>query len=78
MNKQKIIAELTNINESTVCEQYEYRRNGMDFVFRKNNFYQEIINLTKKTTRFFTLMRKTPYRGKLVNDTFAWTNIKNR
>ena len=78
MNKQKIIAELTNINESTICEQYEYRRNGMDFVFRKNHFYQEIINLTNKTNRFFTPMRKTPYCGKLVNGTFAWTNIKNR
>lgn len=73
IGKQDIIAALTNINEDTIREQKQYRKNGMDFVFRRNSVYQEIINLTKKTTRFFTFYRKTPYRGKLVNGTLIWS-----
>lgn len=73
MGKQDIIAALTNINEDTIREQKQYRRNGMDFVFRKNTCYQEIINLTKKSTRFYSFHRKTPYRGKLVKGTLIWS-----
>lgn len=73
MTQQEIIATLSNINEDTICEQKQYRRNGMDFVFRRNGVYQEIINLTKKTIRFYSFHRKTPYRGKLVNGTFIWS-----
>ena len=73
MNNKVIINALSCINESTVRKQEYYHRNGMDFVFRANGFYQEIINLTKKSIRFYRVGRRTPYRGKLLNGTVIWS-----
>ena len=70
---KEIIYALTNIDEPNIREQVHYRRNGMDFIFRRSKINQEIINLTKKTVRFYHPQRKTPYRGKLVNGTVIWS-----
>lgn len=70
---KEIIAALTCINEECVREQYQYHRNGMEFVYRRSIIFEEFINLTKKTVRFYHPQRKTPYRGKLVNGTVIWS-----
>ena len=70
---KEIIDVLSNIPEENIREQVNYRRNGMDFIFRRSMIYQEIINLTKKTVRFYHPRRKTPYCGKLVNGTVIWS-----